>query len=136
MRTLKSIGKLHLLIEEMVRMNGGDIFGVTEVRWSGKGHFTTLHNHIVYYSGSEKGGIAGVAFTLKPSIINKAALGYNPVNERFLTIRLQCKPFPVTIIVNYSPTNDATDEEIEEHYSKLQALIDKKTKQGHFSHTW
>ena len=69
MRTLKSIGKLHLLIEEVVQMNG-DI-GVTEVRWSGKGHFTTLHNHTVYYSGSEKGGIAGVAFILKPSI-NKA----------------------------------------------------------------
>ena len=32
----------------------------------------------------------------------------------------------MTIIVNYSPTNDATDEEIEEHYSKLQALIDNK----------
>ena len=106
----------------------GDIIGVTEVRWSGKGHFTTLHNHTVYYFGSEKGGIDGVGFILKPSI-NEAVFGYNPVNERLLTIRLQCKPpFPVTIIVNYSTTNDATDEEIEEHNSKLQALIDKKTK--------
>ena len=103
----------------------GDIIVVTKVRCSGKGHFTTLHNHTVYYSGSEKGGNAGVAFILKPSIY-KAALGYNPVNERLLPIRLQCKPFPLTIIANYSPTNDATDEEIEEHYSKLQALIDKK----------
>ena len=124
MRTLKSIEKLHLPIEEMVQMND-DIIEATEARWSGKGHFTTLHNHTVYYFGTEKCGIDGVAFILKPSI-NKAVLGHNPVNERLLTIRLQCKPFPVTIIVNYSPTNDATDEEIEEHYSKLQTLIDKK----------
>ena len=40
MRTLKSTGQLHPLVEEVMRMNG-DIIGVTQVRWSGKDHFTT-----------------------------------------------------------------------------------------------
>ena len=119
---MKSMGKLHLLIDKLDRL-GCKIAGLTEVRWPGRGYFTTKNNHTVHFSGYEKEGLAGVACILNRDV-TKAFLRYYPLNERLMSIRIQCKPFNVMIIVNYSPTSDAKDEVIKEHYNNLQSLID------------
>ena len=120
-RTLKDIGKLHLITNELTRLSC-DIIGLSEIRWSGKGYFKSLNNYTVYYSGSETGTNRGVAFFISPKMA-KAALGYNTVNERLITIRFQCKPFNVTLTQVYTPTANADDDVIEEFYQVLEELI-------------
>ena len=61
-------------------------------------------------------------------VLNKnsiqSLLGYAPVSDRSLKIRLQAKPLNVSIIQFYAPTNAASEEEIEEFYNVLQEEID------------
>ena len=59
-RTLIQPGTLEFLTREMDRCHV-NILGIAELRWSGKGHFST-DDHTIYYSGNEKGGSNGVAF--------------------------------------------------------------------------
>ena len=51
-RTMKEVGKLHLLIDELERMKL-KITGLSEVRWTQSGHFTTKDSYQVFYSGSK-----------------------------------------------------------------------------------
>ena len=51
-------------------------------------------------------------------------LGYNPVNEQVLSIRLNGKQRNVTIAQVYVPMSQADEEEIEMFYAKLQSTID------------
>jgi len=56
-------GNVQLLGEEMMRLGciDLDICGLSEVRWDGQGHFTTLDGHIIVYSGLPAQGMSGVA---------------------------------------------------------------------------
>ena len=45
-RSMLQLGKVQLLGDEMVRL-GVDICGLSEVRWNGQGHFTTLDGHTI-----------------------------------------------------------------------------------------
>ena len=54
------LGNVQLLGEEMMRL-GVDIYGLSEVRWNGQGHFTTLNGHTIVYSGRLTQGMSGVA---------------------------------------------------------------------------
>jgi len=45
-RSMLQLGKVQLLGEEMMRL-GIDICGLSEVRWDGQGHFTTLDGHTI-----------------------------------------------------------------------------------------
>ena len=52
------LGKVQLLGEEKMRL-GVDICGLSEVRWDGQGHFTTLDGHTILrstYSGHVRSG--------------------------------------------------------------------------------
>ena len=126
-RTMYDTGKLQLLAKEMTRLNC-NICGLAETRWSGNGHFTTLGGtHNVYYSGSKEGGNKGVAFIIDKETA-KSISGYNPINERIISIRINCKPFPVTIIQVYAPTNDADDEDIEYFYDQIEKALSSSPK--------
>jgi len=46
-------------------------------------------------------------------------LGYNPVSNRILTVRLAAKPRNLTLIQVYAPTNQATDQEKDDFYTCL-----------------
>jgi len=48
-RSMLQLGKVQLLGDEMMRQ-GVDICGLSEVRWNGQGHFTTLDGHTIVYS--------------------------------------------------------------------------------------
>ena len=49
-RSMLQLGKVQLFGDEMMRL-GVDICGLSEVRWNGQGHFTTLDGHTIVYSG-------------------------------------------------------------------------------------
>ena len=54
----------------------------------------------------------------------QSLLGYAPVSNRTLKIRLQAKPLNISIIQFYTPRNAASEEEMEEFYNVLQEEID------------
>ena len=49
-RSMLQLGKVQLLGDEMMRL-GVDLCGLSEARWNGQGHFTTLDGHTIVYSG-------------------------------------------------------------------------------------
>ena len=57
-------------------------------------------------------------------------LGYNPVSDRVMCIRLQCKPFHKTVIRVYAPTSSAEDGKIEEFCEMVQKVVDETPKVG------
>ncbi|CAF3805374.1 unnamed protein product [Rotaria socialis] len=97
-------GKLEIVKSEMDRMKI-DILGISELKWTGNGHFTS-GNYEVYYSGSQNTRKNGVAMVLNKKLIN-SVIGYYPKNDRMISIRLQGKPTNVTIIQIYAPTNSS-----------------------------
>ena len=56
-------------------------------------------------------------------------MGYNPVNDRLISVRLRGQAKNVKLIQVYAPTSAATDEEIETFYEKLQQEINNKDRQ-------
>ena len=44
------LGNVQLFVDEMMRL-GVDICGLSEVRWNGQGHFTTLDGHTIVFIG-------------------------------------------------------------------------------------
>ena len=52
-------------------------------------------------------------------------MGYNPVNERVVLVRIRSRQRNFTIIQMYAPTTQANDEEIEAFYEQLQVTIEK-----------
>ncbi|XP_062977616.1 uncharacterized protein LOC134395383 [Elgaria multicarinata webbii] len=55
-------------------------------------------------------------------------LGYNPKNDRMISIRIQGKPFNITVIQIYAPTTDAEEVEVDQFYEDLQHLLDNTPK--------
>ena len=88
-------GKLKIVKSEMNRIKI-DILGISELKWTGTGHFTS-GNYEVYYSGSQDTRKNGVAMVLNKKLVN-SVIGYYPKNDRVISIRLQGKPTNLTII--------------------------------------
>ncbi|GFR95297.1 endonuclease-reverse transcriptase [Elysia marginata] len=78
-RTLTSIGKLHLLLQELTECNM-NITGLCETRWSGEGHCSSGERTIIH-SGKEKDGESGVAIVLDKTHAG-CMKSYNPVSDR------------------------------------------------------
>ena len=45
-------------------------------------------------------------------------------NDRMISVRLQGKPFSITVIQVYTPTSDAEEAEVERFYEDLQDLLE------------
>ena len=56
--------------------------------------------------------------------IRNAVLGCNPKNDRMISVRLQGKPFNITVIQVYAPTSNAKEAEVEQFYEDLQDLLE------------
>ena len=50
---------------------------------------------------------------------SRTVLGYNPVSERVITLRVNAKPVNVTFVQVYSPTGASSEEEITSCYEQL-----------------
>ena len=56
--------------------------------------------------------------------VRNAVLGCNLKNDRMISVRFQGKPFNITVIQVYAPTNNAEEAEVEQVYEDLQDLLE------------
>ena len=56
--------------------------------------------------------------------IRNEVLGCNLKNDRMISVRLQGKPFNITVIQVYAPTSNAEEAEAERFYEDLQELVE------------
>ena len=56
--------------------------------------------------------------------VRTAVLGCNLKNDRTLSVRLQGKPFSITVIQVYAPTSNTEETEVERFYEDLQDLLE------------
>ena len=70
-------------------------------------------------------------------IVNKrvqnAVLGCNLKNNGMISVHFQGKPFNITVIQMYAPTNNAEEAEVEWFYEDLQVLLELTPKKISFS---
>ena len=118
-RTLNQLGKLENLRQEAESLNT-DILGISETRYKDEG-IVRLDGYTFIYSGGDEHQ-HGVGFLVK-STFEKGILGYWPVSNRNIMLKLKAKPFDIAIIQTYSPTTSHTDEEIEEHYEEIDKML-------------
>ena len=118
-------GKLGVVKKEMARVNI-DILGVSELKWTGMGEFNA-DDHYIYYCGQESLRRNGEAIMVNKRDQN-AVLGSNLKNGRMISVRLQGKPFHITVIQVYAPTGNAEEAEVEWFYEYLQDLLELKPK--------
>jgi len=123
-RTLN--GKEELLAIEAAELSM-DVLGLAETRTAGKGIRELLNGEILITSGQETILSKGVGVWLSKRAAS-TLLGYNPVSERILTVRLQGTPFNLTYVQVYAPTNQATEADKEWFYEQLQATLNEVPK--------
>ena len=109
-------GKLEVVKQEKARVNV-NILAISKLRWTGMGEFNS-YDHYIYYCGQESLRRNGVAIMVNKRIWN-AVLGCNLKNDRMISVRLQGKPFNITVIQVYVPTSNADETEVERFYEDL-----------------
>ena len=114
-------GKLEVVKQEMARVNV-DILGISEIKWTGMGEFNS-DDHYIYYCRQESLRRNGVAIMANERV-RYAVLGCNLKNDRMISVRLQGKPFKITVIQVYVPTSNAEETEVERFYEDLQDLLE------------
>ena len=113
-------GKLDLVKQEMARVNI-NILGISELKWMSMGEFNSDDPYI-YYCGQESLRRNGVALTVDRRARN-AVLGCSLKNNSMISVRLQGKPFNITVIQVYAPTSNAEQTDVERFYEDLQDLL-------------
>ena len=108
--------KLEVVKQEMARVNV-DIIGISEVKWTGMGEFTS-DDHYIYYCGQESLRRNGVAIMVNKRVQN-AVLGCSLKTNRMISVHFQGKPFNITVIQVYAPTSNAEEAEVERFYEDL-----------------
>ena len=111
--------KLEVVKQEMARVNA-DILGISKLKWTGMGEFNS-DDHYIYYFGQESLRRNGVAIMVNKRVQN-AVLGCNLKKDRMISVRLQGKPFNITVIQVYAPTSNVEEVEVEQFYEDLQDL--------------
>ena len=103
-----------------------DILGIRELKWTGMGEFNS-DDHYNYYCGQESLRRNGGALIVsKESSKRNAVLGCTLKNDRMFSAHFQGKPFNITVIQVYAPTNNAEEAEVERFYEDLQDLLTPK----------
>ena len=114
-------GKLEVVKQEMAR-GTNYIFGISKLKWTGLGEFNS-NDHYIYYCGQESLRRNGVAIMVNKRVQN-AVLGCNLKNDRMISVHFQGKPFNITVIQVFAPTNNAEEAEVDKLYKHLQDLLD------------
>ena len=97
-----------------------DILEISKLKWTGMGKFNS-DDHYIYYCQQESLRRNRVALTINKRVQN-AVLGCSLKNDRMISVRLQGKPFNITVIQVYALTSNA--EEAEQFYKDLQDLLE------------
>ena len=103
-----------------------DILGISELKWTRIGEFNS-DDHYIYYCGQESLRRNGVAIMVNKKVQN-AVFGCNLKNDRMISVHFQGKPFSITVIQVYDPTNNVEEAEVECFYEDLQDLLELKSK--------
>ena len=90
-------------------------------------------DHYIYYCGQEYLRRNGVANHSQQRVQN-AVLGCSLKNDRMISVHFQGKPFNITIIQVYAPTNNAEETEVERFYEDLQDFPELTPKKDVFYH--
>ena len=114
-------GKLDAVKQALASMNV-DIFGISKLKWTGKGEFNS-DDHYIYYCGQESLRRNGVALIVNKRAQN-AVLGCNLKNDRMISVRFQGKLFSITVMQVYVLTSNAEEAEVERFYEDLQDLLE------------
>ena len=114
-------GKLEVVKQEMARVNV-NILGISDLKGTGMGEFNS-DDHYIYYCRQESLRRNGVAIMVNKRVQN-AVLGCNLKNDRMMSVRLQGKPFNITVIQVYAPTSNSEEAEVEWFYEDLQDLLE------------
>ena len=80
-------------------------------------------DHYIYYCGQESRRRNGVAIMVNKRFWN-AVLECNLKNDRMISVRLQGKPFNITVIQVNPPTSNTEEAEVEWFYEDLQDLLE------------
>ena len=120
-------GKLEVVKQEMARVNV-NILGNSKLKWTGMGEFNS-DDHYIYYCRQESLRRNGVAIIVN-KIVRNAVLGCNLKKDRMISVRLQGKPFNITVIQVYAPSSNAEEAEVERFYEDLQDLLELTHKKG------
>ena len=80
-------------------------------------------DHYIYYCGQESLRRNGGAIMVNKRVRN-AVLGCNLKNDRKISVRLQGKPFNITVIQVYAPTSNVEETEVERFYEDLQDFLE------------
>lgn len=116
-RSLFMAGKLANVDAEMSRLQI-KILGLSEVRWPGSGKQDT-ENGVIYYSGGDGPGHQyGVAIMIAAEL-SKSVLDFIPLGERVMLLKLNTSRRTMNIIQAYAPTNDRSDDLVEDFYNTL-----------------
>ena len=100
----------------MARVNV-DILGISKLKWTGMGGFNS-YDHYIFYCGQESLRRNGVAIRVNKRVQN-AVLACSLKNNRMISVHFQSKPFNITVIQAYAPTNNAKEAEVEQFYEHL-----------------
>ena len=95
-------GKLNVAKQEIARVNI-DILGISKLKWTGMGELNS-DDHYTYYCGQESLRRNGIALIINKRVQN-AVLGYNLKNSGMISVHFQGKPFNITVIQIYAPSN-------------------------------
>ena len=104
-------GKLEVVKQEMARVSI-DILGISELKWTGMGEFKS-DDHYIYYCRQESLRRNGVAIIVNKRVQN-AVLGCSLKNDRMISVRIQGKPFNITVIQGYAVSTNAEEAEVEQ----------------------
>ena len=99
-----------------------DILGISELRWTGMGEFNSDDPYI-YYCGQDSLRRNGVAIMVNKRVRN-TVLGCSLKNDRMISVRLQGKPFNITVIQVYTPTSNTEEADVDRFYEDLQDLLE------------
>ena len=121
---------LEMVKQEMARVNV-DILGISQLKWTGMGKFNS-DDHYIYNCVQESFKRNGVAIIVNKRV-QKAVLECTLKKDRMISVRLQGKPFNITVIQVYAPTSNAKEAEVERFYEDLYYLLELTPQKMSFS---
>ena len=107
------------------------ILGISELKWTGMGEFNS-DDHYIYYCGQESFRRDALALIVNKRVWN-AVFGCSLKNDRMISVCFQGKPFNITVIQVYAPTNNAEEAEVEQFYEDRKDLLELAPKKMYFS---